>query len=65
VQENPELAQRRSYIPMQNTTGRCKRIIQLNECTVTYHQVRDLIKNKQMEGQIVRKISVEAEVRVQ
>jgi hypothetical protein len=32
VQENPELTQRRSNIPMQNTTGRCKRIIQLNEC---------------------------------
>ncbi len=32
---------------------------------MTYHQVRDLIKNRQMGGQIVRKISVEAEVRVQ
>jgi hypothetical protein len=32
VQENPELTKRHSNIPMQNTTGRCKRIIQLNEC---------------------------------
>ncbi len=32
VQENPELTKRRSYMPMQNTTGRCKRIIQLNKC---------------------------------
>ena len=32
VRENPELTQRRSNIPMQNTTGRCNRIIQLNEC---------------------------------
>jgi hypothetical protein len=32
VQENPELTQRPSNIPMQNNTGRCKRIIQLNEC---------------------------------
>ncbi len=32
VQENSELTQRPSNIPMQNTTGRCKRIIQLNEC---------------------------------
>ncbi len=27
VQESPELTQRRSNIPMQNTTGRCKRNI--------------------------------------
>jgi hypothetical protein len=32
---------------------------------VKYHQVRDLIKNRQMGGQIIRKISVKAEVRVQ
>jgi hypothetical protein len=32
VQENPELTKRHSNITMQNTTGRCKRIIQLNEC---------------------------------
>ncbi len=32
VQENPELTQRHSNIQMQNTSGRCKRIIQLNEC---------------------------------
>jgi hypothetical protein len=32
VQENPELTQRPSNIPMQNTTSGCKRIIQLNEC---------------------------------
>jgi hypothetical protein len=32
---------------------------------MTYHQVRDLIKKCQMGGQIVRKICVEAKVRVQ
>jgi hypothetical protein len=32
VRENPELTKRHSNIPMQHTTGRCKRIIQLNEC---------------------------------
>ena len=30
VRENPELTQRRSNISIQNTTGRCKRKIQLN-----------------------------------
>jgi hypothetical protein len=32
VQENPEFTQRCSNTNMQNTTGRYKRIIQLNEC---------------------------------
>jgi hypothetical protein len=35
VQENPELTNGHSNIPMQNTTGRCKRIIQLNEWVAT------------------------------